>query len=310
MEKIAGWLRAAGLPEGDDHQHTSSPLRFPDGAHYRIEISGVETVEALEALVDEMRKTSTPVHRLVCTVSGATYLRMSELRQFAQVAAEAKLEVMMTPGPRPQWETGKQVITPEGAYGGMRCRGMDSMHRLLADVDRCLEAGIRGFLLWGEDALDVLATLRSKGLIPPETVFKVSINAGHANAAGARLLERLGANTWNPVADLGPAELAAIRKVTTIPMDVHALFFESYGGQIRFWETAELARVAAPCYFKIEPGVSSGTFYRPWVGPEHMCWWVRKKVHYAGIIQELVERWNPDVLCSAHGPADLSLPRP
>lgn len=310
MHKVEEWLKQVGLPSRDAYDLPSSPLRFPDGTHYRLEVSGIERLSTLEALVDEMQKTGTPVHRLICTVMGATLLTMGELREFARVAAQAHLEVIMTPGPRPQWEAGKQIATPEGAVSGLRFRGVDGLRQLLADVDRCLEAGFRGFLVWDEGALDLLADLRAKGIIPPETVFKVSIFAGHANPCGARLLERLGANTFNPVADLSVPALAAIRQVTRLPMDLHVYLFESFGGHNRFWETAELARVAAPCYFKIEPGVSTAGLYRPWVSPDSLAFLAREKVRYGEIIRELVNRCQPDLTCSAQGPSDLAIPKP
>ena len=46
-------LRAQNLPESDDYALESSKLRFDDGGHYRLEISGVERVSTLEALLAE-----------------------------------------------------------------------------------------------------------------------------------------------------------------------------------------------------------------------------------------------------------------
>lgn len=309
MTKAGRWLRAVGLPERDAYGLPDSPHRFPDGAHYRIEISGVERLSTLEALIDEMEKLDTPVHRLICTVMGATLLTAGELREFARVAAQARLEVIMTPGPRPQWDLGKQIATPEGAVSGLRIRGVDNLRYLLADIERCVDAGFRGFLVWDEGVLDILNQLRDKGELPADVVFKVSIFAGHANPAGARMLERMGANTFNPVVDLTLPQLASIRAVVRLPMDLHVYLFESFGGQNRFWETAELARVAAPCYFKIEPGASVGALYKPWVAPDALAFTIREKVRNAAVIQELIGRSEGQVQGSAHGPSDLALPR-
>jgi len=310
VSKVDRWLQTVGLPHRDAYDLPDSPHRFADGAHYRVEISGIERLSTLEALIDEMHKLKTPVHRLICTVMGATLLTTAELREFARVAAEARLEVIMTPGPRPQWDLGKQIATPEGAVSGLRIRGVDNLRYLLADLERCIDAGFRGFLVWDEGVLAVLAQLRDRGEIPREVVFKVSIFAGHANPAGARLLEQIGASTFNPVVDLTLPQLASIRSAVRLPMDLHVYLFESFGGQNRFWETAELARVAAPCYFKIEPGASVGALYKPWVAPEALAFLAREKVRHAAIITELVQRVNPAIVGSAHGPADLALPRP
>lgn len=309
--KVMGGLRRVGIPDGDLYGLPSSPLRFPDGAHYRIEISGIERLSTLEALVDEMAKEKVVVHRIICTVMGATLLTTAELRAFARMAREAKLEVIMTPGPRPQWDAGsKQVATPEGAVSGLRIRGCDNLRHFLADIYRCIDAGFRGFLVWDEGVLDVVNQLRELGEIPKDVVFKVSIFAGHANPAGARVLEKLGANTFNPVADLSLPMLAAVRSVVRLPMDLHVYLFDSFGGQNRMWETPDLARVAAPCYFKIEPGPSVGALYKPWVGPEALSFLAREKVKQGKIIQEIVAQTYPDLVCSEQGPPDLALPQP
>ena len=301
-------LEAVGIPPADLTDVPTSPLRFPDGASYRIEISGIERLSTLEALIDEMERQRTVVHRLICTVMGATLLTNGELKAFARLASQKRLEVIMTPGPRPQWDLGRQVATPEGAVSGLRIRGCDNLRYLLSDMLRCVDLGFRGFLVWDEGVLSVVSELRDKGVFPKDTVFKVSIFAGHANPAGARLLERLGADTFNPVVDLTLPMLAAIRKVVKIPLDLHVYLFDSFGGQNRMWETPELARVAAPCYFKIEPGPSVGTLYKPWVGPDALAYLAREKVKQGKIIQEMVADAHPELKCSELGVAGLAIP--
>lgn len=301
-------LEMVGIPPADLGGVPTSPLTFPDGANYRIEISGIERLSTLEATIDEMEKQDTPVHRLISTVMGSTLLTRDELRAFAKLASQKKVEVIITPGPRPQWDVGKQVATPEGAVSGLRIRGCDNLRYLISDMLRCVDLGFRGFLVWDEGVLSIVSELRDKGVFPKDTVFKVSIFAGHANPAGARLLERLGANTFNPVADLTLPMLAAIRKVVTIPLDVHVYLFESFGGQNRMWETPELARVASPCYFKIEPGVSVGALYKPWVAPDSLAFLAREKVKQAKIIREIISEVNPELKCSPAGVEGLAIP--
>ncbi|MCL6451817.1 MAG: hypothetical protein K6T75_11040 [Acetobacteraceae bacterium] len=309
MDRVRRAMEGAGIPSGDSYDLPTSGATFPDGAHYRIEISGIERLTTLEAALDEMHKQGTPVHRLISTVLGATLLTTEELRAFARTAAQARVEIIITPGPRPQWDLGKQIATPEGAVSGLRIRGCDNLRYLLCDIYRCLDLGFRGFLVWDEGVLSLLSELRDKGEIPKETVFKVSIFAGHANPAGARVLERLGANTFNPVVDLTLPMLAAVRKVVRLPMDLHVYLFESFGGQNRMWETPELARVASPCYFKIEPGASVGALYKPWVDQGALAAMAREKVRQAKIINEIVSQVHPELHCSALGPADLAIPR-
>lgn len=308
MDRARAAMEAAGIPGGDLYDLPPSPLAFPDGAHYRIEISGIERLSTLEAVVDEMQKQKTPVHRLICTVMGATLLTTEELKAFARLARQARLEAIITPGPRPQWDVGRQVATPEGAVSGLRIRGCDNVRHLVNDILRAVDCGFRGFLVWDEGMLSLLNEMRERGQIPRETVFKISIFAGHANPAGARVLERLGANTFNPVVDLTLPMLAAVRRVVKLPMDLHVYLFDSFGGQCRLWETPDLARVAAPCYFKIEPGPSVGALYKPWVAPESLAAFAREKVRYGKIIREICAEQRPELRCSEQGPADLALP--
>jgi hypothetical protein len=163
-------------------------------------------------------------------------------------------------------------------------------------------------LLW------LVNELKKAGDIPQDVVFRVSIYAGHANAAGGRVLQSLGAATFNPLGDLSLPQLAAIRQAVDMPLDLHIYLAESFGGFNRFYDGAEMARVCAPCYFKIEPGtaLAAGTaaIYRPWTSVEFLAAQAREKVKYAQIIHELIQATNPDLRLSLVGPEDLAVPRP
>jgi len=237
-------------------------------------------------------------------------LPRDELTEFAELAAEAEMEVIITPGPRAPWDVGRQIATPEGALSGMRYRGSDQLGYVIADIQRSIEIGFRGFLVVDEGLLWALNQLKKIGTIPKDVKFKVSVFTGHANPAGARVLQDLGADTFNPVADLTLPMFAAIRKAIDIPMDIHVYLFDSFGGFNRFYECPEFARIAAPCYFKIEPGTSVGTLYRPWSSPEGLAFLAREKVKYAEIIRELVEKHCPEAKLSGMGPKDLAIPVP
>jgi hypothetical protein len=300
-------LAEIGLPDGDAYDLPTSPLTFPDGANYRIEISGVERLSVLHALVDEMDKRNVPVHRLISTVMGSTLLSDEELEEFALVAHDAKLEVILTPGPRALWDIGRQVATPEGGLCGIRYRGMKGLIQTVDDILHNIDLGFRGFLVVGEGGLYALNELRKAGHIPGDVVFKLSIFAGHANPAGAKVLEALGADTFNPVGDLTLPQLAAIRKAVGMPLDLHVYLFDTWGGFNRIYETPEMARVCSPCYFKIEPGPSCGGLYKPWgSGLEKLA---RDKVVYAERLISLVEENWPDGKLSEVGAPDLAIPK-
>jgi len=309
FKEIQKNMEKHGVPGRDLYSLPTSEKRFPDKCHYRIEISGVERPSTLEAVIDEMEKRRVPVHRLISTVMGATLLSDKELEQFAKLAHDAKLEVIITPGPRTLWDLGGQIRTPEGAISGIRFRGSDNLAYVIADIRRAIDFGFRGFLVVDEGLLWLLAQMRKVGDIPKDVVFKVSIFAGHANPAGGKVLETLGANTFNPVADLTLPMLAAIRKAVNIPIDVHVYLFDSFGGFNRMWETPEIARVAAPCYFKIEPGPSVGAMYKPWVSPDSLAFSAREKVKNAETIIQLVDRNYPEAKLSKMGAKDLAIPK-
>jgi len=310
IEDASRALERIGLPGRDLYELPTSLKRFPDGCHWRVEISGVERPSTLRAIIDESERIGVPVHRLISTVMGSTLLPESELREFAQLAADAKMEVILTPGPRAVWDIGRQVATPEGAFSGMRFRGSDQLAYAIADIKRSIEIGFRGFLIVDEGLLWALNELKKVGEIPQDLKFKVSIFAGHANPAGAKLLQSLGAETINPVADLTLPMIAALRKAIDIPIDIHVYIFDSWGGFNRFYECPEFARIAAPCYLKIEPGASIRSLYRPWVNPESLAFLGREKVRQAGIIKELVEKNYPEAKLSGKGPSDLAVPKP
>ncbi len=310
MDKIAQAMERAGFPSGDRYDLPSSTKTFPDGAHYRVEISGMETPKVLAATIDEAKKQGVPFHRSISVVRGASMLTREQLKEFAQIAHDNQVEVIMTPGPRPTWYTGRQIATPEGALSGMRMRGMDSVRHYLMELERCIELGFRGFLIWDEGVLSLLNTMKQNGDLPEDIVFKVSIFAGHANAAGFKLLESLGASSGNPVADLTLPELASIRSVVNIPLDVHIQLWNSMGGFNRIFETPEIARVTSPCYFKMEPGPGLA-MYMPWgMSEDTLAELGREKIRSIKNIIELVGQVHPDLIVSKPGPKDLRVPMP
>jgi hypothetical protein len=314
MEEVGRMMEAVGIPGRDAYDLPSSTKTFPDGANYRMEISGVERPKVLEAVIDEANKRNLPIHRLISVVMGATLLDKAELKNFAQMAADARMEVILTPGPRAGWDIGRQLATPEGALSGIRCRGSQALNQTITDIMTCIDLGFRGFLVVDEGELWLLNEMKKNGDIPEDVIFKVSIYAGHANPAGGKVLEMLGAGTFNPVSDLTLPQFAAIRQVVDIPLDVHIIITESFGGYMRFYDAPEMARVCSPCYFKIEPGpacaATGAALYKPWVDEGMLANWGRVKVKYAQIIHEIIQENNPGLKLSALGAPDLAVPKP
>ena len=314
LKDVQAMLETVGIPGCDAYDLPTSAKTFPDGGHYRMEISGIERPQVLEAVIDEMHKRKIAIHRLISVVMGSSLLDDAELRDFAQIAADAKVEVIITPGPRCGWDTGRQLISPEGCLSGLRFRGSDQLSYVVAEILRCIDLGFRGFLAIDEGLLWLLNELRRRGDIPQDVVFKLSIFAGHGSAAGARVLKSLGANTFNPLGDLSLPQLASIRQAVDLPLDLHIMLSDSFGGFNRFYEGVEMARVCSPCYFKIEPGgalvAGPGAIYKPWVSGDFHAQFAREKVKYAQIIHELIQATNPCLKLSPLGSPDLAIPRP
>jgi hypothetical protein len=291
-------LAAQGLASADDYALAPSPLRFDDGGHFRLEVSGVERLATLEALLDEAAKEEVYIHRIVAFGAGATLLDRGELRAFAELADEHEIDVVACPGPRSGWDSGRQVMTSEGMYSGRRVRGVDNLRFLLDDYLRMFECGLRGVLVWDEGVLDILVKARAAGHVPEDSSYKVSVYTGHANPASIRILEQLGADSLNPVGDLSRPMLGAIRQAVKIPLDVWAITFDSFGGMNRLWEAGEIAAVAAPVYFKVEPGDSEGAMYVSWEKPTAQDAAIRNKVRHAKILLELAQRTSPEIRAS------------
>lgn len=302
-------MEKQSIPGRDLYGLPTSEKTFPDGAHYRFEIAGVERASTMEAMIDEAKKRGVTIHRIIATVGGSTFCDFQELKAMAQMAYEEKIEVIMNMGPRKGWDTGaKEMSTPEGSMQGFRLRGSDNIAYWLADMMRNIEAGFRGFLVYDEGVLSLVNKMREEGFIPRETIFKFSIFGGYCNAAGAKVIQSLGADTMNPSSDVSLPILAGIRKTVNMPLDIYVIIVDSFGGEYRIYEAPEIARIASPCYFKIEPGTSEADIYKPWVSEAWHQGFIREKVKIASIIQSIVEKHGPQLKISAKGAPDLVLP--
>jgi len=310
LKTIRDFMEKEGIPGRDAYDLPTSTKSFPDGASFRIEIAGVERASTMEAMIDEAHKRNVTIHRCIAAVGGSTYCDFEELKAMAQMARDEKIEMIMTVGHRKGWDAGsKEISTAEGAMQGFRLRGSDNISYHIADIMRNIDAGHRGFLVYDEGVLFILNKMRAEGLIPAETIFKFSVFGGYCSAAGAKVIESMGANSMNPISDVSLPILGSIRKAADLPLDVYLIIVDSFGGMFRAYEAPEIARVAAPCYFKFEPGTSEGDIYKPWITEAFHDNLIREKVKIASIVMEIMQKHAPDLKTSAKGPADLVLPR-
>ena len=269
----------------------------------------MERASTMEAMIDEANKRKVTIHRAIAAVGGSTYCDFHELKDMARMAHDEKIEMIMTVGHRKGWDPGsKEISTPEGGMQGFRLRGSDNISYHIADIMRNIEAGHRGFLVYDEGVLFILNKMRTEGLVPADTIFKFSVFGGYCSAAGAKVIESMGANSMNPISDVSLPILGSIRKTVDIPLDVYIIIVDAFGGMFRAYETPEIARVASPCYFKIEPGTSEGDIYKPWVTEAFHDNLIRQKVKIASILMEIMDKHAPQLKSSEKGPADLVLP--
>lgn len=309
LKKIRAFMEKEGIPGRDSYALPTSAKAFPDGANFRIEIAGVERASTMAAMIDEARKRKVTIHRCIAAVGGSTYCDFQELKDMAAMAHDEKIEMIMTVGHRKGWDPGaKEISTSEGAMQGFRLRGSDNISYHIADIMRSIEAGHRGFLVYDEGVLFLLNKMRAEGLIPAETIFKFSVFGGYCSAAGAKVIESMGANSMNPISDVTLPILGSIRQAADLPLDVYVIVVDSFGGMFRAYEAPEIARVASPCYLKFEPGTSEGDIYKPWITEAWHENLIREKVKIASIVMEILETHAPDLKTSQKGPADLILP--
>jgi len=311
LKEIREFIERMGISSRDLWELPSSTKTFPDGGHWRIEISGVEHASTMEAMIDEARKRNVTIHRAIVTVQGSTLSDFSELKDIAQMGKDEKIEVISTVGPRKSWDVGARAPGfPEGAMIGFRLRGSDNISYWLADMMRNIEAGFKGFLVLDEGILYIVTRMREAGFIPEDIVFKWSAFGGYCSPAGFWIIEEMGANSINPTSDVSLPILAAMRKTVNIPIDIYMFITDAEGGMFRIYDSPEVARVASPCYFKIEPGVSQAKIYKPWVEENWHKKFVREKVKEAAIFQEIMKRHAPTLKLSKKGPSDLVFPVP
>jgi hypothetical protein len=307
VQKTRAFLKQLGLPPGDFHDRPSSLKRFPDGAQYRVEIPSVEGPNAMAAVLSEAEARRVQVHR-ISQGSGVMLMTDREIREMAKLGAEARVEVSLFVGPRAAWETGAQILSTAGKNLGARHRGMEQLVYALEDIRRACGLGIRGVLVADEGLLWVASEMKKAGELPSDLVLKISVQMGASNPASIRLLEQLGAGTYNVPTDLDLAQLAAIRAAVDLPIDMYVEVPDNFGGFIRHYEIAEITRVTAPVYLKFglrnAPDVyPSGTHLE-----SHVIALSKERVRRAEIGLEHLCRFYPEAVTSELGATGLALP--
>ena len=300
-DALLGGLPTESIP-------TSSALRFPDGADFRIEIPSVEGPKVLAAVIDEASKRGVVVNR-VSQGSGAMLHTEKELREMTRIAADAGLEISLFIGPREEWGVSAMSRGPEGAALNGSVRGMRQLRYAVEDSLRAIECGIRGLLIADLGVLQVLADARKANQIPKDVVFKVSVMKAPSNPATVKVLESLGGDTINLPTDLTLNELAEMRGVTSLPIDLYVEAPDSLGGVVRGNEAADLIAVASPLYVKFGLRNSRG-LYPSGMHLDADALIAREKVRRAEISLEWIHRSGKNLVQSKPGAQGLGIPQP
>jgi hypothetical protein len=227
-----------------------SPLRFPDGAHCRIEIPSTESPRALQVVLEEAVARKVPIHR-TSQGSGIMLMTDDEIREMVAIGRAADIEMNLFVGPRATFDIGAQVFSAAGRSLGLSLRGSEQLQFAILDVQRAVELGVRSVLVSDIGLLKVLGDMRKRGELPKDLIMKTSVMMAPCNPASAKLLEDLGADTINTPSDLTIDQIAQMRQVLTVPIDFYIEAPDNIGGFIRYYELPDIIRVAAPVYIKL-----------------------------------------------------------
>lgn len=300
FDETRAYLRSMGLPGGDLHDLPSSKALFDDGAHFRIEIPTVNSLETLYSVLDESVRLDVRVNRITETQGMFRYTK-NEIKEWASITNDYNCELMMSVGPRATYDTGASVLSAQGKTVGYRLRGQEQLIRAIEDVKRGIGSGISNFLIYDEGLLWILNQMRQSGIIPKYVKFKISAHCGHCNPAAIKILESLGADSVNPVRDLHLSMLSAIRSAIKIPLDCHTDNPIGSGGFIRTYEAPEIVRVASPVYLKTGNSVLNhhGSITTANDG--------KLMAKQASVVIDIMEEYNPNATQSATVPTNRKI---
>ena len=291
MQETRLFLEHLGLPGGDLYSLPTSEKRFSDGGQYRFEVPGIQGPAAMKALLEQLDEYGIPIHRVTQT-KGIWTLLDSEISTMVEYAAKWKVDLILAIGPRATTDTSASVHTEEGQRMGYRLRGQEQIVRAVEDIRRAARLGCRSFMVYDEGALYVLGKMRDEGFIPKDCKFKVSAHTGHGNPCSAKLMQDLGANSFNPVRDIQLQMLAAIRAAIDIPIDLHTENPKSSGGFIRHYEVPEFIRVAAPVYLKTGGSVAAT---HSWDTTEKDA---KQRAKQIALVKRVIDEYYPEAIVS------------
>ena len=300
--KTREYLVKLGLPDHELNELPESKLRFQDGANFRIEVPTVNSIEAMRSLIVKAKDLKVKINRIDET-RGIVRHTDKELIEMIELAKENKIELNLSVGPRAPYDISATAKTSMGAFIGYRLRGIEQLVRAIEDIKHAIELGCRGFLVYDEGLLWILGKMRRDGELPSDVKFKASAHMGHGNPASAKLLEELGADSFNPVRDLTIDMVASLRAALRIPIDIHTDNPPASGGFIRTYEAPLLVKVGAPIHLKCGNSVvqEHGTLPGSKEG--------ERMAEQAWLVADMLKRYFPEAKQTLDSAPDMAIPK-
>ncbi|WP_153723053.1 U32 family peptidase [Sporosarcina cascadiensis] len=306
MNESRKFLEGLGYPSSDSGELPTSTKRFPDGAQYRIELPSTEGPTALKETLKELDRLGITVHR-ISQGSGIMLQTDEEIREMCELTAERGIELSLFVGPRGTWDISAQPFTPGGQSIGNRHEGADQLVYAMEDLKRGADLGLRGALVADEGLLLLTKEMKKAGQLPEDFIVKASVQIGSANPVSVKLMQDIGADTYNVPTALTLSKLASIRQAIDMPIDLYIEAPDNMGGFLRYYEIPEIIRVLAPVYIKF--GLSN----HPDVYPSGQQFedlnnsLVKERVRRASLGIQMIERYYPDAKTSELGAAGLGI---
>ena len=285
-----------------------SPLRFPDGAHYRVEIPSVEGPVVCAAVLDEAERRGIAVQR-VSQGSGVTMLTRDERAELARAGAAHAIEVSLYVRPTASWGTGAAWLAPTGHPLAGQVHGLSQLGAALDQVERAVGSGFRSVLVTDLGVLAAVAELKRQGACRPTSRSRrassspwptrcppvrspgsgppPSTSRATSASTTSRLSGRPSTSRWTSTSS---------RRTTWAASSAPTRSPRSCGWPRR--STSSSGWNAAPQY----PGGTHTEEVAARLG--------RERVRRAQLGLELLHETAPTLTTSARGAADLGIPRP
>jgi hypothetical protein len=298
---VREFLDQNNYPYCDDIQINLSPGSFEAGGQYGIEISSVNNLEILKYLVELAEENNIRIDR--CDeCRGIFRLPDKEITEMVKFCASNKIGLLMSTGPRAIYDTGAFIKSESGKRQGYRLRGIENVVSAMDDIHRAIDLGVRGFLIYDEGLLFLIARMKEAGELPKNCIFKLSVHVGCSNPMSAVLYEQLGADSINLVPDLDLSMLSAIRRSVKCPLDLFTDTANEAGGFIRTYDAPSFIKIAAPVYLKCGPISQPKQNHLP--SQEEL----RERIKQTRCVVEHVNRYYPEALPVSNQEKTLAIP--